>query len=183
MPKINELLPVYQAALALADEHLAPELCAEPWPMMAAVIGVLSASEESPHLPNESKLAVTNAIRFLAERLAAVASVVDPSTPTINATNLLPSGAVKKGPARTMLQDIARGLARRVPLTKLVALYRDVRPCLASLMVSALHTAGDTLVIPEDMKLKTLTLENFNALLKEKAGENYDNYGMIAEEL
>ena len=55
VPKVKELLPVYQAALAIADKNLSPALCAEPWPMMAAVIGVLTASEESPHLPDASK--------------------------------------------------------------------------------------------------------------------------------
>lgn len=79
-----------------------------------------------------------------------------------------------------MLFDIARGLARRVPLTKLVALDGDVRPYLASLMVSALHRAGEELVIPEDMKLKRVTREAFELMLKEEAGRTYDNYGMIA---
>lgn len=69
-----------------------------------------------------------------------------------------------------MLQDIARGLARRVPLTKLVALDSDVRPYLASLLISAVHRAGDTLVIPSDIKLRYATEEEFNNLLKEQAG-------------
>ena len=151
--------------------------------MMAAVIGVLTASEESPHLPDASKTQVTDSIRFLAERLATIAALVDPSTPAINATSLLPAGSHRKGPAKTMLQDIARGLARRVPLTKLVSLDGDIRPYLAALMVSALHKAGEALAIPDDMKLHKMTLENFNALLEAKAGESYDNYGMIAQEL
>lgn len=82
-----------------------------------------------------------------------------------------------------MLQDIARGLARRVPLTKLVSMDKDVRPYLASLMVSALHKAGDELVIPDDIKLRTVTTEEFNNLLMKSAGETYDNYGMIGESL
>ena len=60
---------------------------------MAAVIGVLSESEASPYLPDEAKAPVTESIRFLAERLATLAAVVDPSTPTINTANLLPAGA------------------------------------------------------------------------------------------
>ncbi len=91
--------------------------------------------------------------------------MVDPSTPSINTTNLLPAGSYRKGPARTFLHDIARGLARRVPLTKLVALDGDIRPYMAALMVSALHKAGEALVIPEDMKLRRMTVDNFNALL------------------
>ena len=79
-----------------------------------------------------------------------------------------------------MLNDIARGLARRVPLTKLVQLDGDVRPYLASLMITALHKAGDTLVIPDKMTIKRLTEEEFDNLLKEEAGKTYDNYGTIA---
>ena len=37
-----------------------------------------------------------------------------------------------------LLFDVAHGLARRVPLTKLVELDGDVRPYLAALMVAAL---------------------------------------------
>ena len=56
-----------------------------------------------------------------------------------------------------MLFNVARVLARRVPLTKLVALDGDVRPYLASLMVSALHQAGDKLTIPKGMHLVELS--------------------------
>jgi hypothetical protein len=79
-----------------------------------------------------------------------------------------------------MLFDIARGLARRVPLTKLVALDGDVRPYLASLMISAIHQAGDALVIPDDLKLKMVTIDTFNEMIKQEAGRTYDNYGMIS---
>ena len=79
-----------------------------------------------------------------------------------------------------MLNDIARGLARRVPLTKLVQLDGDVRPYLASLMIAALHKAGNTLVIPDKMTIKRLTEEEFESLLKEETGKTYDNYGTIA---
>lgn len=82
-----------------------------------------------------------------------------------------------------MLHDIARGLARRVPITKLVALDKDVRPYLASLMISAIHRAGDSLIIPQDIKLQMVTTQEFNNMLKREAGKSYDNYGMIAENL
>ena len=57
-----------------------------------------------------------------------------------------------------MLQDIAKGLARRIPLTKLVELDADIRPYLASLMVAAMHKAGDTLVVPDDLRVKPITI-------------------------
>ena len=63
--------------------------------------------------------------------------LVDPSAPAVNFVDQIPrgEGGRRRGPARTLLFDVARGLARRVPLTKLVALDGDVRPFLASLMV------------------------------------------------
>lgn len=82
-----------------------------------------------------------------------------------------------------MLFDVARGLARRVPLTKLVELDGDVRPYLASLMVSALHRAGDRLVVPKDMDVQRVTREQFENMLAEDAGRSYNNYGTIAGQL
>ena len=58
-----------------------------------------------------------------------------------------------------MLNDIARGLARRVPLTKLVQLDGDVCPYLAALMIAALNKAGDELVVPDTLRIKRLTEE------------------------
>ena len=89
--------------------------------------------------------------------------LVDPSAPTINVVDPLPRGehGRRRGPARTLLYDVARGMARRVPLTKLVELDADVRPYLASLMVAALDRAGDQLVIPAEMNWKTVTRDQF----------------------
>lgn len=129
--------------------------------MLAAVMGVLAASEESPNSTPDDKEVLADAIQFLAERVATVTRLVDPSAPTVNMMDAIPrgEGGRRKGPARTMLFDVARGLARRIPLTKLVALDGDVRPYLASLMVSALHRANDTLVYPNDMKVEAVTRE------------------------
>jgi hypothetical protein len=69
-----------------------------------------------------------------------------------------------------MLQDIARGLAHRVPLTKMVTIYADVRPYLASLLVAAMYRAGDELVIPADLKLKQITEDTFEEMLRLQAG-------------
>ena len=82
-----------------------------------------------------------------------------------------------------MLNDIARGLARRVPLTKLVQLVGDVRPYLASLMIAALNKAGDELVVPDTLRIRQLTEEAFENMLKAEAGKTYDNYGTIAKDL
>ena len=87
--------------------------------------------------------------------------LVDPSAPAVNFVDPLPrgEGGHRRGPQRTLLFDVARGLARRVPLTKLVALDGDVRPYLASLMVAALHRAKDKLVVPNDLDIQRVTRE------------------------
>ena len=120
---------------------------------------------------------------YLAERLAAVISLVDKSAPTINMlADSLPRGEKgRRGPSRTLLYDVARELARRVPLTKLVELDGDVRPYLAALMVASLYRAGETLVVPRSLDIKTVANQEFESLLAQKAGQSYHNYGQIAQ--
>ena len=96
---------------------------------------------------------------YLAERLTALTLLVDPSAPSVNnafTPDVIPQGesGCRRGPSRTLLFDVARGLARRVPLTKLVELDGDVRPYLAALMVAALVRAHETLTIPDTLKLR-----------------------------
>ena len=89
-------------------------------------------------------------------------------------------GGKRRGPSRTLLFDVACGLARRVPLTKLVELDGDVRPYLAALMVAALARVGETLVVPEGTRISTMTREAFDNMLLKEAGRNYDNYGLVS---
>ena len=53
-----------------------------------------------------------------------------------------------------LLFDVAKGLAHRVLLTKLVELDDDVWPYLAILMVAALVRAHETLTIPDTLKVR-----------------------------
>jgi hypothetical protein len=48
-------MKVYTTSLAMADKTFPAEICQNPLPLLATVIGVLGASEESPALPDESK--------------------------------------------------------------------------------------------------------------------------------
>ena len=89
-------------------------------------------------------------------------------------------GGKWRGPSRTLLFDVARRLARRVLLTKLVELDSNVRPYLAALMVAALVQAGETLVVPEGTRISTMTREAFNNMLLKEAGHNYNNYGLVS---
>ena len=107
---------------------------------------------------------------YLAERLAALTSLVDPSAPPVSSAfmaDVIPRGEAgrRRGPSRTLLFDVARGLARRVPLTKLVELDGDVRPYLAALMVAALARAHETLIIPDTLQCKRVSLDAFENML------------------
>ena len=108
---------------------------------------------------------------------------MDKSTPTAAALfDAIPrgKGGKRRGPSRTLLFDVAHGLARCVPLTKLVELDGDVRPYLAALMVATLARAGKTLVVPEGTHISTMTREAFDNMLLKEAGRNYDNYGLVS---
>ena len=79
-----------------------------------------------------------------------------------------------------LLFDVARGLARQVPLTKLVELDGDVRLYLATLMVAALARAGETLVVPEGMRISMMMSKAFDNILLKEARHNYNNYGLVS---
>ena len=126
---------------------------------------------------------------YLAKRLTTIAALVDKSTPVVAALfDAIPrgEGGRQRGPGKTLLFDIAHGLARRVPLTKLVKLDSDVcpylaaRPYLAALMVATLARVGEFLVVPEGMRITTMTREAFDNMLLKEASRNYDNYGLVS---
>ena len=89
-------------------------------------------------------------------------------------------GGKRRGPSRTLLFDVTHGLARCIPLTKLVELDGDVRPYLAALMVAALAWVGETLVVPEGTCISTMTREGFDNMLLKEASHNYDNYRLVS---
>ena len=79
--------------------------------------------------------------------------------------------------------DIACGLAQRVPLTKLVALDRDIRIYLTKLMVTLLAWAGEALIVLESMKAIMITREAFNNMLLKKTSHNFDSYGLVSRQV
>ena len=108
---------------------------------------------------------------------------MDKSTPIAAALfNAIPrgEGGKRRGLSRTLLFNITRGLARRVPLTKLVELDGDVHPYLAALMVATLAWAGKTLVVLEGTRISMMKREAFDNMLLKEAGRNYDNYGLVS---
>ena len=88
-------------------------------------------------------------------------------------------GGKQRGLGKTLLFNVACGLAHRVPPTKLVKLEGNVFPYFAALMVATLAQAGKTLVVPEGTRITTMTREAFDNMLLE-ASHNYDNYGLVS---
>ena len=120
---------------------------------------------------------------YLAERLATITMLVDKSMPIAAALfDAIPrgEGGKQRGPGKTLLFDIAHGLAHRVPLTKLIELDSDVRPHLSALMVATLAWVGETLVVPEGTRITTMTREAFDNILLKEASRNFDNYGLVS---
>ena len=48
---------------------------------------------------------------------------------------------------------------------------------------AAMHRAGNELIIPSDLKFRQVTSEAFEEMLRVRAGQTYDNYGLIAADL
>ena len=87
---------------------------------------------------------------------------------------------MQRGLGKTLLFDIARGLAQRVLLTKLVELDGDICPYLTFLMVATLAQAGETQVIPEHMQITMMIREAFDNMLLKETGHNYDIDGLVS---
>ena len=126
--------------------------------MLAVVISVLDTTAANENAAEADQQKVAEAMCYLAEGLATLTSLVDPSAPSVNNAfmpDMIPRGesSQRRGPSHTLLFNIARGLACRVPLTKLVELDGNVWPYLAVLMVAALVRAHETLTIPDTLKL------------------------------
>ena len=127
--------------------------------MLAAVISVLDTTAANENVVEADQQKAAKAMCYLAERLATLTSLVDPSAPSMNnafTPDVIPRGESghRHRPLRTLLFNIARGLAHQVPLTKLVELDGDVQPYLAALMVATLMRAHETLTIPDTLKLR-----------------------------
>ena len=126
--------------------------------MLTAIISVLDTTAPNKNTVEADRQKAAKAMCYLAKHLAALTLLVNPSAPSVNnafTPDVIPRGesGCKQGPLRTLLLNVARGLAHQVPLTKLVELDGNVRPYLAALMVAVLLRAQETLTIPDTLKL------------------------------
>ena len=126
--------------------------------MLAAVISVLDTTAANENAVEADRQKAAKAMCYLAKCLAALTSLVDPSAPSVNnafTADVIPTeeSDQRRGPSHTLLFDITRGLAHRVPLTKLVELDGMVQPYLATLMVATLVRVHEMLTIPVTLQL------------------------------
>ena len=121
--------------------------------MLAAIISVLDTMAANKNAAEADWQKADEVMCYLAECFTTLTSLVDPSAPSVNnafTLDVIPQGesGCRRGPLRTLLFDVARGLGHPVPLTELVELDGDVRPYLAMLIVAVLMWAYKTLTIP-----------------------------------
>lgn len=77
--------------------------------------------------------------------------------------------------------DVARGFSRRVPLARLLEIEPEIRPYLASLVVRAVHRAGDKLVVPRGLAIDALQEDEFEAHQLSLAARTYNHYGALQQ--
>ena len=124
--------------------------------MLTAVMKMLAKEEErceSKEVPLTQLEEIHQAINFLTEHLAALVKLSDPSAPSVNMTRLQQDVNGNRA-LRSMMWDVARSFARRVPMTKLVHLDANIQPYLAALMITALKYHKETLKIPDSINYK-----------------------------
>ena len=96
--------------------------------MLTAVMNLLAKEEErceSKEVPLTQLEEICQAINFPTECLVSLVKLSDPSAPSVNMTRLQRDVNGNRA-SRSMMWDIARGFARRVPMTKLVHLDADI---------------------------------------------------------
>ena len=151
---------------------------------LAGMLAIFKATLESPFVAPKDKAQVAEAGDYLAEQLSTIAALVNKSTPVVAALfDAIPrgKGGRQRGPGKTLLFNVAHGLASRVLLTKLVELDGDIHPYLSALMVATLAWVGETLVVPEGTRITTMMREAFNNMLLKEASCNYNSYGLVSQ--
>lgn len=149
LQRVQGLLDIGMNVLnKVMNEQGAEQQTLDVWPLVLISSKILDATAASPHVPAETKALCGASKAFLAPRIEALAGV--------NSLQLVPRSGLKR-PVNESMLDVARGLSRRVPLTRLLEMDRTVRPYLAALMVAALEAAGDKLVVPDTLELQKMT--------------------------
>ena len=171
------------AGLEAANAVLPSPLCKDPMLPLVATLAIFKAMLDSSLVAPKDKGQVIEAGDYLDKWLVIVVILVDKSIPTVVAlSDAIPcsNGGSWRGPSKSFLLEIARGLAHRVLLTKVVELDGDIYPYFAALIVATLAQAGKTLVMLEGMQIMTIIREAFDNMLLKESGHDYDSYGLVS---
>ena len=126
--------------------------------MLATIATILTNEKKECQkrgVPPECLNKAQEAINLLMERMAALMQLIKPDAPPVNISSLYCDENGKRA-SHTMLMDIARGFARRVPMTKLIHMDLDIRPYLAALMIASLNYHGEILRIPDSLNFQVM---------------------------
>ena len=85
--------------------------------------------------------------------------------PPLVGSNSVPTRATRSPVSIESMRDVARGLSKRITLTQLVSYDQYVRPYLAALLVAAVASMGEELVIPSSLRLRRVTEQEFEDYL------------------
>ena len=65
-------------------------------------------------------------------------------------------------------------------MARLVEIEHDIRPYLASMIVRAVHRAGDALVVPHSLRISALADDEFDQYQLGLAAKSYGMYGALS---
>ena len=153
--------------------------------MLATIATILADEEEECQkrgIPQERLDKAQEAINFLTERVAALTHLIDPEAPVVNISSLYRDENGRRA-SRMMLMDVARGFARRVPMTKLIHMDSDIRPYLAALMIAALNYHGETLRIPDSLHFQVMPKDQWENMILKLSTKNYNQWGAVGSQL
>lgn len=79
-----------------------------------------------------------------------------------------------------MLFNIAKDMAHKMPLIKMVFMDSDPRPHLDELLVAVLYKAWDAICVPEKQNMIELVAKEFESFLVNETAKIYDSFSMLA---
>ena len=75
--------------------------------------------------------------------------------------------------------DVARAFSRRVPFGRLIQIEPEIRPYLATLLLSTMAEAKERIPIPARLAYDVISDAEFDQHLLAMATKNYPNYGLL----
>lgn len=148
---LDDLMSSMEISMDNADMIMKPEQYFDIFPALAMACGLLADVSTNDIISPIDKALVDKTIGFLAEQLIAIQLLALGDEGQV--VSIL-ADAILCGPRRphkrtawTMLFNIAKSMARGVPLTKFVLLDSD--PYFTALLVATLYKAGNAIRVPQ----------------------------------